>query len=127
MIRCSRFIGLLAAAIVLAGCAGMEPTGRGYCSVSRCTGVCLEQVQAFAREQLGTEAKNVYFSWSGGGGGIGGAGGGTAFFSTADCPTGEYRLAFFANARICTNTFYGRIPNFVGELDYVPKGCDGPK
>ena len=115
--------------VISTGCAGVSgmEAHRGYCQVTRCTGVCLDQVQQFAREKLGTEAQNVYFSWDGPDGGTNPASpaGGTAYFTTPECTTGEYHLDFYGNEARCTQTFYGRVPDFVGKLLVVPEGCAG--
>lgn len=121
------FGGWLLVPLALVGCTGAMESQSGRCEVTRCTGVCLDQVQQFARDRLGSEAQDVFFSWDGNAGGSApSSDGGTAIFSTEACPDGQYWLDFYGNAARCTNTFFGTVPRFVGELMVVPEGCDGP-
>lgn len=119
-------LGLATAALlILSGCAAKGGSGEeGYCQGNTCTGVCQEEVQKFAQNELGSEAQNISFDWMAPSGGYGGSGG-TVYFTTPACTSGQYQLEFFGNPQTCSNTFYGRLPNYVGKLLVVPEGCPG--
>jgi hypothetical protein len=92
----------------------------GTCDGGDCTGACVEMVKNYAREKLGSEAYDVGFSFDGS---VTAASTGEAYFRTEACTTGQYEAEFSGNAETCSETFHGRLPNFVGELLVVPDGC----
>jgi len=112
-------------AALLVACAGsVEPTETvtGECAGGRCTGVCVAQIENFAREHLGSEARDVYFAFANQDPSPL-APPAVAYFRTENCPNGEYQVQFFGDSRSCSQVYRGRVPNNVGKLLVVPEGC----
>jgi len=131
--RVNAMLALVSCSLLLVGCAAdgsnprkSESTEHGYCQGNTCTGLCQDEVQQFARTTLGSDARTVFFDWDEPGGGLG-MSGGTVYFTTEACTTGKYQLEFLGNPQTCSNTYYGRLPNYVGKLLVVPRGCPGKR
>lgn len=86
------------------------------------TDICKKEVARYAQEKLGSEATNIAFDFASGEGDTDAV----AYFSTADCPDGQYQVQFNADEQLCGETYYGsHLPQYVGELLVVPPGCPG--
>ncbi len=113
--------------LLLAGCAGGgagNGSQTGDCAGGRCTGVCEDEVKAYAEERLGTEATDIYFSF--GSDDPSPTTKSIVYFSTKDCTYGgEYQAEFFGTSESCSNVFRGKLPKYVGRLLVVPKDCPG--
>lgn len=84
------------------------------------TDICKKEVARYAQEKLGSEATNIAFDFASGEGDTDAV----AYFSTADCPDGQYQVQFNADEQLCGETYYGsHLPRYVGELLVVPPGC----
>jgi hypothetical protein len=94
----------------------------GECAGGRCTGVCVDQIKAFARERLGSEATDVYFAFANQDPAPL-APPAVAYFRTDNCPQGEYQVQFFGDSQSCSRVYRGRLPDHVGKLLVVPEGC----
>jgi len=125
--RFSTRLGIAAVSLVVAGCAGGGSGERyqtGSCVGGQCTGVCVDEVRAYVRDRLGTEATDIAFSF--GSADPLSSVGSVTYFRTKDCPYGgEYQAEFLGTSESCSNVFRGKIPKYVGRLLVVPKDCPG--
>jgi len=84
------------------------------------TDICKKEIARYAQEKLGSEATDIAFDFASGEGDTDAV----AYFSTADCPDGQYQVKFNASEQLCGETYYGsHLPQYVGELLVVPQGC----
>ena len=123
----SKVPGYALVSLIVGACAGSGDesgeTVTGSCAGGSCTGVCVEEVQNYAREKLGTEATDVYFAF--GDDDPAALSGVVVCFRTPDCPNGEYQAQFYGNSQSCSNVYRGALPDNVGKLLVVPEGCKG--
>ena len=124
--KIARIVRVVGVSLLLAGCAGGGANGgsvSGLCTGGRCTGVCVDEVKDYARQRLGSEATNVYFSFADNDPSP--LSTAVVYFRTEACPSGEYQAEFFGTSQSCSNTYRGRLPENIGKLLVVPAGCGG--
>ena len=125
--RLTETIGVICTGLLLGGCStnGNEDGAAvtGSCAGGQCTGVCVDEVKNYAREKLGSVATDVYFSF--GDDDPAALSAAVVYFRTEECPTGQYQAQFYGTSVSCNNTYRGRLPENVGKLLVVPKGCKG--